>query len=167
MAARKTPAAPTAQTHETFAAAFHAAQQEMPAIQKDAINPHLRNRYASLASIIPTVLETAGRHGLIVIQLPSTIGSHPAVLTRIEHVQSAGYIEDRCIIPLGGKDTGHAYGSGLTYMRRYAITAAFGLVTESDDDGNGATPDVGGAQVPSSAPAAPASTDDAAFGASL
>lgn len=168
MAARK-PAATTV-AHASFNEAFHAAQQEMPAIQRDAVNPHLRNKYASLASIIPTVLEVAGKHGLTIMQMPSHIDGAPAVRTVIRHVASGEFDEATTPIPTGGKDTGHSYGSGITYMRRYAITAAFGLVTENDDDGNAVTPGVGSGALssqPAGPPAAPASTGDVEFGASL
>lgn len=142
--------------HATLALAFHAAQQEMPGIQKDAINPHLKNKYASLASIIPTVLETAGRHGLAILQMPAQVDGGPGVRTTLIHATTGESYSDLCGAPTGGKDTGHAYGSGFTYLRRYAITAVFGLVTEEDDDGNGASSPAAASVTPAAATAVPA-----------
>jgi hypothetical protein len=169
MAARKTAAERAAEAqvapvaHDTIHLAYHAAQLEMPAIQRDAINPHLKNKYASLASIIPTVLDVAGRHGLSVLQLPAQLDGALAVRTTLIHAATGDTYSEVAPCPTAGKDTGHAAGSGLTYMRRYAITALFGLVTEADDDANGASAPSEASQTPppvTPAPAGATTSDD-------
>jgi hypothetical protein len=48
------------------------------------------------------------------------------------------WIRDRCVFPVA-QQTAQAYGSAITYARRYALAAMVGIAPDEDDDGNGAT----------------------------
>ena len=137
--------------HETLELAYLAAQREMPAVQRDQINPHFaragtsKGSYAGLESVLPTVLDVANRHGLFVVQLPTSLAfcaTHtqdaqrsPALMTKIVHAKTGAAFEATTQLVLD-KQNSQGVGSALTYMRRYALVSAFGIVTEADDDGN-------------------------------
>lgn len=125
----------------TLWTALLAVQQGAPKIQRDAINPHFKNKYISLDSLMPQILPLLNENGLILTQLPTNLGPVepvPALRTRITHVESGEYIED--IVPLLlDKQNSQGVGSAITYMRRYAVLAILGLVADVDDDGESAS----------------------------
>ncbi len=49
-------------------------QGRMVKVTKDAVNPHFKNRYASLSQIIESVQKPLNECGLVIIQLPT--GDH-------------------------------------------------------------------------------------------
>jgi hypothetical protein len=118
------------------AAALAKAQTEFDAVLKNAKNPHLKNRYADLESVLSAVRPALGANGLSVIQGVGLLGDDPCVQTRICH-ESGEWVETD--LPLlwerQGKGTNDAqrFGGGLTYARRYAFMAALGLAPEDDD----------------------------------
>jgi hypothetical protein len=72
---------------------------------------------------------------------------------------SGAYLEGHTPIPGANGGTPQEFGSAITYMRRYAITALLGVATEEDDDGNHASGNGATfqdrARAPQSQPAAP------------
>ena len=121
-----------------IAAALSKAQGEMPAAPKDAENSHLRNKYATLGSIITTAAPILARHGLSFVQMPSEAeGGFMALTTRILH-SSGEWIEGtmQAAVPPSKLSEVQAAGSVISYLRRYALASALGIVT-GDDDGNG------------------------------
>ena len=128
----------TSESLAGIATALSKAQGEMPAAVRDAENTHLRNRYATLGSVISTASPILARHGLSFIQMPSEAESgFMALTTRILH-ESGEWIEDtmRVAVPVSKLSEVQAAGSMLTFLRRYALSAALGIITH-DDDGNG------------------------------
>lgn len=59
-------------------------------------------------------------------------------LTTIVMHESGEWIMATAKLELSKPDP-QGQGSAITYMRRYALSAALGLVTEDDDDGNAAS----------------------------
>jgi hypothetical protein len=56
------------------------------------------------------------------------------------HIETGEHIESSIAIPyvqLKGMNDFQSFGSGVTYYRRYAISAALALVTDKDTDGAG------------------------------
>lgn len=146
-----------------IAAALSKAQGAMPAAPKDAKNDHLRNKYATLGSVIATIQPVLAAHGLSYIQMPSEAEpGFMALTTRIMH-ESGEWIEDtmRAAVPQSKLSEIQAAGSVISYMRRYSLSAAFGIMTD-DDDGQAASTPPRQAQQPRqtaprpSAPPAPA-----------
>lgn len=137
-----------------FAKALVAAQTAMKAAVKDARNPHLKNKYADLGSVREAVLPVFLAQGIAVTQ-GAAIGQagFVAVVTQFSHI-SGQWMRSRVEVPYQeqkGTNIAQAYGSALSYARRYAL-ASMACVIAEDDDGNGAAP----AREP--APEAPAST---------
>lgn len=119
-----------------LAAALAAAQGEMKAAAKDSKNPHFNSRYADLASVWEACREPLSRHGLAVMQRWSTVPEGVLLTTMLVH-KSGEWVRDRAVIPVAQK-TAQAYGSALTYARRYALAALVGVAAD-DDDGNEAS----------------------------
>lgn len=99
---------------------------------KDANNPHFRNDYASLESVIDASKEALLEQGIVVIQSPSTA----SLTTRLQHA-SGEFFEDQIGLLFVKQDM-QGLGSAITYARRYAL-AAFLNISQADDDGNAST----------------------------
>jgi len=121
--------------------AFSKAQAKMNHATKDATNPAFKSKYADLSAIIDATLPVLNEHGLSVVQLP-TFEVHEALIdhvliTRLMHDQG-GIIEVRTPIIVRDATNPQSLGSGITYARRYALSALC-CIAQEDDDGNQAT----------------------------
>jgi hypothetical protein len=121
-----------------LAAALAKAQAEIRPAHMDRTNPHLRTKYASLASV-----QQAARpifdHGLSYVQLPDYDGQLVRLTTRLQH-ESGEFIEFTTSAPLApGKQQIQALGSTISYLRRYALSSLLGIAAGDDDDGESYT----------------------------
>jgi hypothetical protein len=120
------------------------ARQDFDDITKDKVNPHFRSAYASLDSIIPAVDLDLAKHGLIVVQLLKPFNNELQFFTtKLIHGESGQHISSTVTIPtlktLDSKVL-QAFGSNITYLRRYMVVCMLFLCTgEGDDDGESAT----------------------------
>lgn len=106
--------------------------------EKDGNNPHFKSKYVTLDGTVKSIHDCAPKHGLSYTQMPVSAENGVGVVTVIFHT-SGQFIEfDPFILPLD-KKTAQGVGSALTYSKRYALSAAFGIVSDVDDDGNEAT----------------------------
>jgi hypothetical protein len=111
--------------------ALSKAQSEIKPAIKDAKNPHFKSDYATLAAAWEACREPLTKNGLAVIQLPD--GNQ--LITVLAHV-SGEFISTVTPICIGqSNNPAQAYGSALTYARRYALMAIVGVAPD-DDDGN-------------------------------
>jgi len=120
---------------------FHGA---MGKVGKDSVNPHFRNKYASLSNIIEAVTPHLNAAGLCIIQMPTTEGLETLLLH-----ESGEYISSLSTIAAKDPMNPQAVGSAITYARRYAMGAVLSLNIDEDDDATAAT------VPPKAAPAAP------------
>jgi hypothetical protein len=120
------------------AKALAAFQSEVKQPEKDGNNPHFKSKYVTLDGTVKAIHECAPKHGLSYTQMPVSTENGVGVITVIFH-SSGQFIEfEPFILPLD-KKTAQGVGSALTYSKRYALSAAFGIVSDVDDDGNEAT----------------------------
>jgi hypothetical protein len=127
----------TSESVAKIAEAMAAVQAKMQPALKDSDNPFFKSKYADLASVSGACRELMGANGIAVIQSPGQCGENQVLLTtRLIH-KSGEWLEGTLAIPLPKYDA-QAYGSAITYARRYALAAMAGVVTD-DDDGNAAT----------------------------
>lgn len=124
---------------------FHGA---MGKVGKDSVNPHFRNKYASLSNIIEAVTPHLNAVGLTVVQMPTTEGLETLLLH-----ESGEYISSLSTIAAKDPMNPQAVGSAITYARRYAMGAVLSLNIDEDDDATAAT--VPPKVAPKPAPAAP------------
>jgi hypothetical protein len=126
----------------SLASAMASAFAEFEAATKDATNPHFRSKYAGLPSVIDAV-----KPALIANRLFFTQSTHEAeggvcVETHVHHESGESLGFGKLFVPANKQDA-QAYGSALTYARRYSLMTAFGIPAE-DDDGNAATKSTNG-----------------------
>lgn len=134
---------------QAFAASMSAAQEEMAELKiiKDAENKQTSSKYAKLGNIIRAISPVYTRHGLSL-----SFGTEPAqvdntirIVCDVSH--SLGFSKRYTIdMPLDNagiqgkvnKTGPHAYGSSVSYARRYLTTMIFNLsVLDEDTDAAG------------------------------
>lgn len=119
------------QVNEVYAKLIEAKKQFGKAL-KNANNPHFKSRYADLQSVLDAISEALQDNGLFVSQNGESIDGKPYLRTIV--FDANGSIVDFGVLPIKTiKDDAQAFGSGLTYARRYALMSAFGLAPEDDD----------------------------------
>ena len=117
-------------------AALAKARAEMPDPKKNAANPHLKNKFADLGEVMDCIETPLANNGLMVTQ--TLADPQPGVLvTTLWHVESGEHLTSSLPL-LPAKYDPQAQGSAITYARRYALKAMFGMV-DVDDDGNAAS----------------------------
>ncbi len=119
-----------------IAAAYAHAFAEIEAATKTASNPHFKSKYADLTSVIEAIKPHLVKHGLFFIQRPRPADGGVAIETSLHHTSGEELNLGTLFVP-ANKNDAQAYGSALSYARRYALVTAFGVPTE-DDDGNAA-----------------------------
>ena len=128
-----------------LAAALAAAQGEYLPVQKDAVNPHLNNRYATLAALVAATRPALTKQSLAVTQAYGEDADARMVVveTLLMHGPSGEWIlstgrfgvpEQKGLNPL------QQVGVVASYLRRYGYAAITGVtIPEDDDDGAGMT----------------------------
>lgn len=110
-------------------------QKELKHAVLDKKNPHLKNMYASLESIIDAIRPVAATHGVTIQQFPEIDNDAHVLITRIAHKSGQFYISKMKLIV--AKLDMQGLGSAITYARRYALSSIFDIATgEGDDDGH-------------------------------
>jgi hypothetical protein len=128
----------TSESITEIAKALAVFQSEVKQPEKNGENPHFKSKYVTLDGTVKAIHECAPKHGLSYTQMPVSDENGVGVVTVIFH-SSGQFIEFApFILPLD-KKTAQGVGSALTYSKRYALSAAFGIVSDVDDDGNEAT----------------------------
>lgn len=112
--------------------------KEVKIIEKDGKNPHFKNDYATLDTIINEVRPVLAKHGLVIMQFPGGDGEKYTLRTMLMH-ESGEWIESEPLTMRPVKNDPQGIGSCTTYARRYSLSAMLSLNTGEDDDGNGAT----------------------------
>jgi len=109
-------------------------------VVKDASNLMYSSQYATLGAVISATKEILLTENIVIMQSPGEyIDQKVSVTTRFCHC-SGEWIEGICSSPLTHADP-QGFGSAVSYLRRYALTAMLGLY-QADDDGNSSSPRV-------------------------
>ena len=107
---------------------------------KDAENPFVKNRYASLNSVIEACRDALIAQSIWVVQYPvAAEPGHLGLMTKLVHGDSGQWQSSVMVMPLP-KDDPQGYGSALTYARRYGLATLVGMISETDDDAEAAIP---------------------------
>lgn len=111
--------------------ALHKARSQFVKVKKDRQNTHLKNKYATLDSVLDAITPALTENKLMIMQDGERIESTMRVETTVIHIsgQWAKFYFDIPIV----KNDPQGVGSAFTYGRRYALAAAFGL-SQADDD---------------------------------
>lgn len=129
----------TSETIKEISIALNEFQKEVEQPSKSADNPFFKSKYVPLENVISTIKKYAIPKGLSYFQDTLTKDNGEiGVQTRIMHV-SGEFIETEALYLPNDKKNAQGAGSSITYARRYQLSAAFGLSSDEDDDGNGAS----------------------------
>lgn len=105
---------------------------------KDANNPFFKSKYVTLEGVIKSVDTAIIDTGLTWYQEPVSDNNKIGVATHIFH-ESGEWLAFEPFYVTPTKVDPQAQGSALTYAKRYSLAAAFGISSDIDDDGNGAS----------------------------
>lgn len=123
-------------THKNIYAALAAAQAQMSAPIKGAVNPAFRSKYADLADVVAAAIPALTANGIAMFHVTGRDEHGMVMTTVLAHGESGTQIE--CPVPLiVGKNDMQGYKSATTYAKRIGLESVTGLAPE-DDDGNAA-----------------------------
>lgn len=120
-----------------LAIALSKAQGLIKGATKDSNNPFFKSSYADLSSVMDAIREPLSINGLSVSQPISYIGNEWFIETIIIHSSGQWIQSDAVMVPVKDKLNAQAFGSAVTYMRRYCLSSMVG-VAAIDDDGEAA-----------------------------
>lgn len=124
---------------KNLAQALLKSQQEMGSASKDAKNPFFKSNYADLNAFIDVTTTTLNANGIVVSQPTKVLmldgNVVPVVRTILIHAESGESLEADTMIVCAKQNDPQAYGSAVTYARRYGLQAIT-LTKAEDDDGN-------------------------------
>lgn len=101
-------------------------------VHADSTNPFHKNKYASLGAHLAKIKPIFAKHGLAILQMPTSGGHSIGVNTTIIHENGSSVMDTICI-PVGENIKGQDAGAIISYLRRYALASVAGIATEDDD----------------------------------
>lgn len=114
------------------------AQAMFKIAKRSAENPHYGKSYAALDCIWEACRDGLAANGLFVSQVPYLSDSGKYFLKTTVYHETGGTMEGTLPITCKDVNSPQAFGSGLTYARRYALSSMLCIVSEDDDDGEAA-----------------------------
>lgn len=114
-------------------------QRDVKQPLKDADNPFFKSKFVPLESVVEAITDIAPKHGLSFTQWAlsgddGTLG----VATLLMHT-SGEFIEYDPVFMKADKPNAQGAGALITYLKRYTLSAIFGITSDQDDDGNSAS----------------------------
>lgn len=108
------------------------AQQEINHVVQDANNPFFKSDFASLKQVFDTVKKPYNENGIYIQQVAHESEAGVAVETVF---YGHGGKMSTGIVPIpAAKHDPQAYGSALSYAKRYSLLMACGIATKKEDD---------------------------------
>jgi len=117
---------------KNIAQALVKAQLEMTTPKKGSVNPFFKNKYADLNDVLSAVVPALNNNGIVLLQPLVYIEGKNFVKTVLMH-ESGETFESYAEIFCKNQNDAQAYGSGITYARRYALSSICGIGSEDDD----------------------------------
>ncbi|PTG53070.1 single-stranded DNA-binding protein [Staphylococcus chromogenes] len=106
---------------------------------KDADNPFFKSKFVPLENVVEAVDQVAPNLGLSFVQWAlNDENGRVGVATMLMH-SSGEYIEFDPVFMNAEKNTPQGAGSLISYLKRYSLSAIFGITSDQDDDGNAAS----------------------------
>ncbi len=122
-----------------FAQALVKAQGEIEGAKKGKTNPAFRSKYADLGACWDACRDALQDNGIAVLQIPTEAApGYVGLRTMLVFGPTGETLSETASIPIKDASNPQAYGSALTYVRRYALCSFIGICPE-DDDGNKAS----------------------------
>lgn len=111
-------------------------QKELKQPLKDAKNPFFKSEYVPLENVAEAITQTATKYGLAFSQYATTTENGNVSVGTIVFHESGEYIEYPPLILKPENTKPQSIGSAITYAKRYALSAIFGITSDKDDDVN-------------------------------
>ncbi|HEO6300421.1 TPA: ERF family protein [Streptococcus agalactiae] len=123
-----------------YAKAFCKAQLEIKQPLKDKDNPFFKSKYVPLENVTEAITTAFANNGISFSQDPTTNAENGYidVATLVMHT-SGEWVEYGPLSVKPTKNDVQGAGSAITYAKRYALSAIFGITSDQDDDGNEAS----------------------------
>lgn len=102
---------------------------------KNANNPFFKSKYAPIESVVKSIDEGIKGLGLSYTQWAINEDNKVGIVTMIMH-KSGQWMKTDPFSVVPSKNDIQGAGAVMTYLRRYALSAAFGLAADEDTDGN-------------------------------
>jgi len=112
-------------------------QSQLKSVGKSSLNPHFKNKYANLTDILAQVKPALNSNNFFLTQKILIKDGGEILRTEITH-KSGQVLDSEAPLNVADRNNPQKYGSAITYMRRYSLTALLGI-EEEDDDGQKAT----------------------------
>lgn len=106
---------------------------------KDANNPFFKKPYVPLENVVEAITKTGSPLGISFMQFASSDETGSIEVATLVMHSTGEYIEFPPVIMKPESNKPQAVGSAITYAKRYALSAIFGITSDKDDDGNEAT----------------------------
>lgn len=118
------------------------AQARFTQPRKNCDNPYFKSRYADLSECMKCILPALNSQGLFLTQeIKNLENSNIQIDTIVLHEGGAQRTLGTLVVNVNKSgNILQNMGGALTYGRRYAVCAAFGLSADDDDDGNSGMP---------------------------
>lgn len=104
--------------------------------KKNAKNPHFNYEYVTLEGVMSAVDEALEGTGLSYMQLAENDDNGGISISTIITHESGEFMTIGPLTLNPVKRDPQSYGSVITYAKRYQLSAAFGISSDFDDDGN-------------------------------
>lgn len=117
---------------KNIAAALVKAQLEMTTPKKGSVNPFFKNKYADLNDVLSAVVPALNANGIVLLQPLVNLDGKNFVKTVLMH-ESGETFESYAEIFCNKQNDAQAYGSGISYARRYSLSSICGIGSEDDD----------------------------------
>ncbi len=112
-------------------------QRELSHATADAVNPHFKSQYVKFEDLWDYAKEALSSHSIMIQQL-----SHECEVGACIETVLYGHgdsLSTGKMIVRADKPTAQAFGSAITYAKRYSLSMALGIGADKDDDANNAT----------------------------
>jgi hypothetical protein len=119
----------TSTTITALAPALLKAQKKIEGVAKKADNPFFKSKYADLPSLMEACKDIVNDNGILILQ--PVIGDY--VETCLIHTESGEWMRSRTRIVCKSPNDPQAYGSAITYARRYGLQSMLFMMAEDDD----------------------------------
>lgn len=114
-------------------------QEEVKQPLKDKNNPFFKSKYVPLENVVEAITDVAPKNGLSFVQWAlNDENGRVGVATMLMH-ESGEWIKFDPVHMKADKETAQGAGALISYLKRYSLSAVFGITSDQDDDGNSAS----------------------------
>lgn len=116
--------------------AFNKMQSVLEQPLKDKDNPYFRSKYVPLENVVDSIVKASKDNGLSFSQFAETDENGNICVSTLVMHNSGEWIQYPKLRMKPEKNTPQSLGSAITYAKRYALSAIFGITSDEDNDGN-------------------------------